>query len=89
MTKGERWYEPHRTHAYQKLARRVGHRPIAIGVATIDVLILGPVAWLAWLHPKLGFPLMLSVNAILAILILTVRDSVDRYATKPVQRASN
>jgi Fuc2NAc and GlcNAc transferase len=77
MMKGERWYEPHRTHAYQKLALRVGHRPIALGVATINVLVLGPAAWLAWLHPNLGFPLILSVNAVFAIFILTIRDSMD------------
>jgi len=74
MAKGERWYEPHRSHAYQKLARRAGHLRIALGVAAINVLLLGPVAWFAWRHPRLGFPLTLAVNAALAVFALTVRD---------------
>lgn len=75
MAKGEQWYEAHRSHAYQKIARRVGHRPVAIGVGILNVLVLGPVAWLAWLHPRYGFQLMLSVNAVLAILILMTPDA--------------
>ena len=74
MLNREKWYMPHSTHAYQKLARRNGHLPIAIGVATINVAVLAPLAWLAWLHPELGFPLALAVNGGLAAVALTVRD---------------
>ena len=77
MLKGERWFEPHRSHAYQKLSRRVGHRPIAIGVGLLNILLLGPAAWLAWLRPQLGFPLMLTVNIAFAVFTVTVRDRVD------------
>jgi Fuc2NAc and GlcNAc transferase len=76
ILRGERWYLPHSTHAYQKLARRLGHRPIAIGVAAITVMILGPVAWLAWLYPNFGFSLFLTVYLALAAVVLIVRDTV-------------
>ena len=77
MLKGERWYEPHSTHAYQKIARRSGHLPVALGVAAINIGALGPLAWIAWLHPRLGLPLVLSANAVLSGIALTVRDRTD------------
>jgi Fuc2NAc and GlcNAc transferase len=80
MANGERWYEPHRSHAYQKIARRKGHLPVALGVAAINVLVLAPIAWFAWMHPGLGFPLALAVNALLASITLAARDSVDSDA---------
>jgi Fuc2NAc and GlcNAc transferase len=74
MANGEKWYEPHSSHAYQKIARRNGHLPIAIGVAIVNVAVLAPVAWLAWLHPALGFPLALAVNGVFAAVALSVCD---------------
>jgi hypothetical protein len=74
MLRREKWYLPHSTHAYQKLARRNGHLPIAIGVATINVAVLAPVAWMAWLHPALGFPLAIAANGVLGATALTVCD---------------
>ena len=74
MLKREKWYMPHSSHAYQKLARRNGHLPIAIGVAAINIGVLAPVAWLAWLYPALGFTLALAVNGTLAAVAVTVRD---------------
>ncbi len=45
LARGERVYEAHRSHAYQRVARRVGgHRPVALGVAAINVLWLFPIA---------------------------------------------
>lgn len=76
MARGERWYEPHSSHAYQKIARRRGHLPVALGVAAINLAVLAPLAWLAWLYPGMGLPLTLSVSAVLAWIVLTVRDRV-------------
>ena len=74
MLRGEKWYAAHNSHAYQKLARRNGHLAIASGVAIINVAVLAPLAWLAWLHPALGFPLAIAVNGVFAAVALTVRD---------------
>lgn len=42
---GERWYEAHRNHAYQKLARRWGgHQPVTLLASGINVLWLAPLA---------------------------------------------
>ncbi|HET8701113.1 MAG TPA: glycosyltransferase family 4 protein [Nitrococcus sp.] len=46
MVRGERWYEAHRSHAYQRLSHRIGrHWPVTIGVAAINWLWLAPLAW--------------------------------------------
>jgi Fuc2NAc and GlcNAc transferase len=45
--RGERIYEPHRTHAYQHAAHRLGaHKPVTLAVAVINVLWLLPLALL-------------------------------------------
>jgi Fuc2NAc and GlcNAc transferase len=47
MIRGERFYDPHRTHAYQHAAQRWGgHRPVTIAVAVINVFWLFPLALL-------------------------------------------
>lgn len=54
LLSGERWYEAHRNHVYQKLARRwVGHRPVTLRAVGINVLWLAPlagacIAWPLW-----------------------------------------
>ena len=48
LIRGERWYEAHRSHAYQHLARRwqgdqkAGHRKVTLLVMVINVLWLAP-----------------------------------------------
>lgn len=52
MLRGERWLEPHRTHAYQHLARCVGsHRPVTLLYSAINVGWLAPWAWIVMRHP--------------------------------------
>lgn len=48
VLRGERFYEAHRSHAYQRAAVRAGaHRPVTLAVAAINVGWLLPVAVLA------------------------------------------
>ena len=77
MSRGEKWYEAHSSHAYQRLARRWGHRPVALGVSMINVLILGPASWVAWTYPESALPLALLVNMALAAAILVIRRRLD------------
>lgn len=47
MVQGERWHEAHRTHAYQRLARRWGgHRPVTFLAVGINIFWLAPLAWI-------------------------------------------
>lgn len=57
---GERVQQAHRSHAYQRLARRLGgHRPVTLAVAAINLGWLLPLALAAQLRPALGLPLLL------------------------------
>jgi Fuc2NAc and GlcNAc transferase len=48
VVRGDRWYEAHRAHAYQRLARRWNaHLPVTAVVIGIDVIWLFPWAWAA------------------------------------------
>jgi Fuc2NAc and GlcNAc transferase len=44
MLTGQRWYAPHRTHAFQILARRYGHRRVAGSVGIVNLVWLAPLA---------------------------------------------
>ena len=51
MLRGDRWYEAHRAHAYQRLARRWNaHLPVTAAVIAIDIIWLFPWAWAAAEH---------------------------------------
>jgi len=58
MARGERWYEAHCNHAYQRLARRwygdqnAGHRSVTLLVATVNLLWLAPMAWACMYWPQ-------------------------------------
>lgn len=58
MARGERWYEAHCHHAYQRLARRwqgernAGHRSVTLLAATVNLLWLAPMAWACMQWPQ-------------------------------------
>jgi len=49
--RGERWYLPHCTHAFQHAAKRFGHLRTTLCVAGINIFWLGPLAVLAEWNP--------------------------------------
>ena len=63
MARGDRWYAAHRSHAYQHAAQRWGHQPVTVAVLLYNLVVLSPMAWLAWKWPNWGLPL-----AILAVI---------------------
>ena len=53
LIRGDRWYEPHRIHAYQHLARRLrGHKYVTLIAIAIDAFWLMPWACLADAFPR-------------------------------------
>jgi len=69
VARGERWYQAHRSHAYQRLSRRWGsHQSVTLTALSINVAWLLPLAILAALRGDLGgvaaivayFPLVLG-----------------------------
>ena len=66
---GQDWLQPHRSHAYQRLALYIGsHTPVTIGVLLINLLWLLPMAWLAMRHPDMAE--WVTLGAYLPLLLL-------------------
>jgi UDP-N-acetylmuramyl pentapeptide phosphotransferase/UDP-N-acetylglucosamine-1-phosphate transferase len=51
FARGEKWYMPHRAHAFQHAAKRFGHLKTTLAVAGINILWLTPLAILAQRRP--------------------------------------
>lgn len=55
VLRGEKWYRPHRTHAYQHLTTRWrSHLLVTLTILAIDVVWLGPLALLAYAVPEMA-----------------------------------
>jgi Fuc2NAc and GlcNAc transferase len=68
LLRGERWYEAHRNHAYQKLARRWGgHRPVTLRAVAVNMLWLAPLAGACTAWPQWAFWWLLLAYAPLVI----------------------
>ncbi|QJD29447.1 MraY family glycosyltransferase [Methylococcus geothermalis] len=72
MAGGERWYQAHRSHAYQHAARLLGgHAPVDHRVLALNLLWLLPLAGLAAWKPAWELPLL--ILAYLPLLYLAIR----------------
>jgi Fuc2NAc and GlcNAc transferase len=77
MVRGLRWYEAHRTHAYQHAAAAFGsHRRVTLAVLIINVLWLFPLAWFVNTHREWG--LVGTIAAWLPLLVLAMRFKAGR-----------
>lgn len=78
MLRGQRWYEAHRSHAYQRLSRRwhddrkAGHRAVALFAAAVNGLWLTPWSWacLQWPAESVAFVVAAYLPLVLAALWL-------------------
>ncbi|MDD5035681.1 MAG: glycosyltransferase family 4 protein [Methylococcaceae bacterium] len=69
MLSGQRWYEAHRSHAYQHAAIRLGgHRPVTVGFLLLDLFWLLPLAAAAVAWPQQEVGLLLLAYAPLSFL---------------------
>ncbi|TAL72957.1 MAG: glycosyltransferase family 4 protein [Rhodanobacter sp.] len=67
MCRGRRWYTPHREHLYQWLARRLhSHARVCALFMGWNLLVLVPLAWLAWSSS------MLAYGAVVLAYLLTI-----------------
>ena len=75
LLRGERIFEAHRSHAYQRLARRWGrHRPVTVAVLLVNVLWLLPCAALAAYYPaRAGLFAALALVPLAAVALLVGR----------------
>ncbi len=62
MLRGEKWYEGHNLHAYQRLSRRwQSHRAATGCYMAVNIVFVFPLAIVAWVDPSMG--LMATVFA--------------------------
>jgi Fuc2NAc and GlcNAc transferase len=81
IIQGDRWFEPHRTHAYQWMARRYrGHRPVTLGILGVNVIWLFPWAAVATYHPARA-RLCMAV-ALVPLVIVSIIVGAGRRETK-------
>jgi hypothetical protein len=73
MFGGQAYTEAHRSHLYQKLAARKGHRWTTTVFLLFGVLFLMPLAWLAADRPLASIPALVVAIAPLAYAARTLR----------------
>jgi Fuc2NAc and GlcNAc transferase len=73
FARGDRWFEAHRTHAYQHLAVRWrGHLPVTVLVSVINICWLFPWAFYALLVPeRANVCLVLSLLPLMTLVFIT------------------
>ena len=72
MIQGEKWYKPHRSHAYQHAALCCcSHQRITLGVLAINLLWLLPWAIIGWQWPQLVIPV--TVVSLIPLVWVAVR----------------
>ena len=60
MLSGQRFLQPHRLHAYQRLSRHWGsHLPVDLGLVVLNAVWLFPLAWFVQIWPGPGFLLVI------------------------------
>jgi Fuc2NAc and GlcNAc transferase len=70
IKRGERWYEAHRSHAYQHAARRFkSHRLVTLSGLLINIVWLLPLAFLAMANP--GYGIYFTLIAYLPLVMIT------------------
>lgn len=83
VARGERFYQAHRTHAYQHAARRWSHRPVTLAVGVINVGWLFPWALLVGLRVVDGFVGLVFALAPLVAMAIVFKAGLPGEAAAP------
>jgi glycosyltransferase WbpL len=68
MLRAERWYNAHRSHAYQRVVQiGYSHLQVTTVVLLVNVVVLWPLAWLASAQPRFSFALFLATMLVLGL----------------------
>ena len=74
MLRGKRWYSPHREHLYQWMTRRGGtHAGTDARYTAWNLLVAGPLAWLAFSHLNIGLPITMALYVGASVLWLVLK----------------
>ena len=73
VLRGERWYEAHRSHAYQILARRwQSHLKVIVALWILNVAVLLPLAYVSTVQPRFAPAIACGLVAVLAALCASI-----------------
>ncbi len=78
LARGERWYEAHRSHAFQRLCRRwqgerkAGHRAVTLLFIAVNLLWAGPWAWACLQWPQWSMAFVGAAYAPLVLVALSL-----------------
>ncbi len=83
MARGERWYQAHRLHAYQRLVQAgLSHAWVARLVLLVN-LVLGALAWVAQMRYLSVAAAVLAGTVVLTVLYLAIERRRPMYAAAP------
>ena len=68
---GERIYEAHKSHTYQHLSSRYGHKKVTMSIFAVNLFWLLPLAWLGHFHNN--FLIMSLILAYLPLIMLAIK----------------
>ncbi len=88
MVNGQKWYEAHRSHAYQHAALRWGHARVTVAVALINIFWLSPMAYWSW-HQDVYRALGISAIALAPVAVLCWRFNAGRSSIPEKKIESN
>jgi Fuc2NAc and GlcNAc transferase len=84
VLRGEPAFKPHRSHAYQHLARRWGsHLRVTLAVLAVNVFFLFPCAVLATRYPQRAGYVLLAAVSLLTVVVLTAGAGRHESASAP------
>lgn len=89
IMRGDAWYQSHRMHAYQRLAKRWGsHGWVTFALMSVNILLIGPLAWWVerYLEGALAWVVLVATYAVL--LVLVARLGAGRLEDLPVSLSS-
>ncbi len=71
---GEKWYQAHKIHAYQLLVQMgMSHKTLLLNFILINLVIIWPATFFAWLYPHLAVYLVFTLVCILFFLWLLIQ----------------
>jgi Fuc2NAc and GlcNAc transferase len=71
MINGKKWYNPHRTHGYQKASDKYGHKRVTVTFGIINIFCLAPAAYVGWYNLKYG--LILCTCSYICLIIMAYK----------------
>ena len=78
LSRGDRVWQAHRSHAYQRAAARWGHARVSMAVAVFDAPVAIPASVLVYLYPRFSGLVGALVGVVLLVTVISLRAGEER-----------